>query len=144
MPLELAPPLEEEFELERTDQRFGIKDGSTTVTIKQATQRGHEKRAALFSNIVRELSSNDEADMVRLIQRFSFEELKRIESYLTMAGCNILDENGKPLFRFDAKGRIPEGKFNDAWGQLPPLVAEEIHEKVLEVNVDWQPEGEVS
>lgn len=143
MPLQLDVPFEQEFQLERTDEQFKVKDGSTSVTIRQATQEAHERRANLFSNIVRELSSNeDDADIVRLIQRFSFEELKRIEVFLTMKGCNILDDKGKPLFRFSSSGRISEKNFNEAWGILPPMVAEEIHEKVLDLNLDWRPQGE--
>jgi hypothetical protein len=48
------------------------------------------------------------------------------------------------LFKFNAQGNISEGDFNDAWYQLDPSVAQEIHECVLDLNVDWRPGGEPS
>ena len=141
MPLQIKPPILADFHLERSDKTYGISDEPTTVTIRQATQSATERRAKLFSNIIREMSG--EADSIRLIQQFSFEELKRIEVMLTLAGCNISDENGKSIFVFNKDGFITdEVAFNKAWGRLPTLVANEIHEKVLEVNVDWAPQGE--
>lgn len=141
MPFRKQIPLVKDLVLERTDKAYGVQGTPTSVTIRQATQSAHERRANLFANIVRELGKNDE--MVRLVQRFSMEELKRIEVMLTLAGCNIEDENGSMLFKFDSDGFIrDEAAFNRAWGMLPPLVAEEIHDKVLDVNVDWAPQGE--
>ena len=131
MPLQLDIPLEKEYQLEETDNRFGIKDGATTVIIRQATQSAHERRANLFSNIVRELSSSDEdADIVRLIQRFSFEELKRIEVFLTLKGCNILNDKGKPLFRFNARGLISERDFNEPEFKCPRGAGHDLHVQV--------------
>jgi hypothetical protein len=142
MPIRLEIPLVKESTLDKVDKYYGLKDGDspTRVSIRQATQGQHEKRAALFSNIIREWSQ--QADGVRLIQRFSFEELKRIEVQLTLASCNIEDAEGEPLFKFDKKGFIvDEGAFKRAWDSLPPLVADAIHEKVLEVNEDWEPDA---
>lgn len=149
MPLQLSPPIEKEFELERSDKMFGTPDGEPTrVMIRQATQGAHERRAALFSQIVREMARDGAEDVVRLISRFSFEELKRIECYLTMRACSIefkASEKSKPkaLFPFNVKGLITESAFNEAWAKLPPSVASEIHEYVLEVNVDWKPDSEL-
>ncbi len=140
MPIHLSVPLEKEYILERTDSAYGDPDGEPTrITVRQATQGEHEQRAQLFSQIVREMARNDAQDLVRLIQRFSFEELKRIEVQLALKACNIVGPDGKLLFSFDAKGRITPQKFKEAWDQLPPLVALEIHEKVLDLNVDWRP-----
>lgn len=140
MPLQMKVPLEKEYTLVRSDKMFEIPENEPTrVTIRQGKQRAHEKRAALFSQIVREMSKNEHDDIVRLIQRFSFEELKRIEVYLTLSSCNMLNEDGRQLFGFNAQGRISEGDFNDAWYQLDPSVAQEIHECVLDLNVDWRP-----
>lgn len=140
MPIHLSVPLEKDYVLERTDEIYGVPDGEPTrITVRQATQGEHERRAALFSQIVREMAKNDAQDLVRLIQRFSFEELKRIEVQLTLKACNIVGPDDKLLFSFDAKGRINEQKFREAWDLLPPAVAMEIHEKVLDLNVDWRP-----
>jgi hypothetical protein len=142
MPIRLDVPLEKEYTLEKSDKVFGVAAAeSTRVTIRQATQGEHERRAALFSQVIREMArDSSQEDVVRLIQRFSFEELKRIEVQLTMKSCNILGADGKLLFKFNADGRISEDKFRDAWDVLPPSVATEIHDCVLELNVDWQPQ----
>lgn len=143
MPLQLKIPLEKEFELAESDKAFGITDSPTRITVRQATQAQHERRAMLFANVIREVGKRED-DVVRLVQRFCFEELKRIECFLALKGCNIQDNEGRALFRFDANGRMSESDFTEAWGKLPPSVAQEIHDCVLEVNVDWRPMGEVS
>jgi hypothetical protein len=78
-------------------------------------------------------------EFVRFVQRFSFEELKRLEVFLTLKGSNIEAPDGKPLWNFGKDGFIKESDFNRGWAQLPVSVAQEIHDCVLEVNVDWQP-----
>jgi hypothetical protein len=139
MPLKMLAPIEKEFDLIKTDAYFNVKDGSTKVLIRQATQSGKERREGLWANVIRELNRDPDEDLVRLIQRFSLEELKRIETFLTLRACNILDENGKMLFNFDSHGNIKEQDFNDAWGSLDPMVAQDIYDCVLEVNIDWRP-----
>ena len=144
MPLNIGVPLEKDFTLDRTDAFYGASaDSPTRITIVQATQGAHEKRAQLFSNVIREMGNTGD-DIVRLIQRFSMEELKRIECSLTLKACNIKMENGEFLFKFDNRGKISDSEFKKAWDLLPPYVAQEIHECVLDVNVDWNPSGEVS
>lgn len=140
MPIRLDVPIKKEFTLDQSDTRQGVEGDPTRITIRQATQGDHERRAALFSQIIREMASNtQDGEVVRLIQRFSFEELKRIEVYLTLTSCNIIGVDGKLLFDFDSNGRISESKFKSAWDVLPPYVATEMHDCCLDVNVDWQP-----
>jgi len=142
MPIRLDVPLEKEYVLEKSDKVFQVAASeSTKVTIRQATQGEHERRASLFSQVIREMArDSSQEDVVRLIQRFSFEELKRIEVQLTMRSCNIIGPDGKLLFKYNSDGRLDEHKFREAWDSLPPSVADEIHECVLELNVDWQPQ----
>jgi hypothetical protein len=146
MPIQMKVPLEKEYTLVKSDKQFDIPENEPTrVTIRQARQAAHERRSSLFAQVIREMSRNESEDIVRLIQRFSFEELKRIEVFLTLAGCNIKDENGRDLFKFNAQGHIAEDDFNHAWGLLDPSIAQEIHECVLDLNKDWRaPTGEVS
>lgn len=142
MPIRLEVPVEKEFTLDESDRIYGTPEGEPTrIVIRQGTQRDHERRAALFSQIIREVAKNSQGDgdTVRWIQRFSFEELKRIEVSLTLKSCNIIGPDGKDLFKFNANGRISEDNFRQAWDALPPAVATEMHDCVLEVNVDWQP-----
>jgi hypothetical protein len=142
MPLQLKHPILKDYHLEESDRAFLVEDEPTRITIRQATQRDHERRAQLFSSIIREMGDDD--DIIRMIQKFSFEELKRVEVMLTLAGSTIKGIDGKPLFEFDSNGRIKsEHQFMEAWGQLPPIVASEIHDCVIELNVDWRaPSGE--
>lgn len=141
MPIRLDVPLEKEYTLEITDKAFNIPASEPTrVTVRQASQGEHERRAALFSQVIREMArDSSQEDVVRLIQRFSFEELKRIEVQLTLKSCNIVGPDGKLLFKFNAEGRIGEHAFKEAWDTLPPSVATEIHDCVLDLNVDWRP-----
>lgn len=140
MPIRLEVPFDKDFTLVKTDKLFGEKGSPpTTISIRQAKQGEHERRAALFAQIVREQSVDAPEQFIRFVQRFSFEELKRLECFLTVKACNIEDADGKPLWRFDKNGNITESEFNKGWRQLPVSVAEEIHDCVLDVNIDWRP-----
>jgi len=146
MPIQMKVPMVKDYTLVKSDRARDIPEPeSTRISVRQGRQEAHERRAALFSQVIREMSRNESEDVVRLIQRFSFEELKRIEVFLTLTACNILDENGRDLFKFNSQGHIAESDFNAAWGVLDPDIAQEIHECVLDLNVDWRfPAGEAS
>lgn len=138
MPFQLSPPFEQEFELEQTDKDYGKKgDPPTKVLIRQAKQGEHERRSNLFSQIIREQSVKAPEDIVRFIQRWSMEELKRLEVFLTLKACNIQKPDGSPLWDFDKNGNIRESMFDKGWEMLPVSVAREIHDCVLIVNPDW-------
>jgi len=140
MPIELSVPLEQTFELVESDKHYNEKGSSpTTVLIRQARQGEHERRASLFAQIVREQSINAPEEFVRFVQRFSFEELKRLEVFLTLNGSNIQGPDSKPLWKFPRSGRITEKDFNDGWAMLPVPIANEIHKYTLELNPDWDP-----
>lgn len=144
MPLRLSAPIQKDFLLERTDELFPPEEGEdpTQVSIRQAAQGEYERRQHMFSEWVRSYDPISGQDQV--VQRLNVEMLKRLEVFLTLAACNISGENGKPLFRFN-RGKISmsELEFDRAWAKLPLVTATEIHEKVLEVNPDWDSEGEV-
>ena len=134
MPLQMKSPLVKESHLEKSDAELGVTDGATMVTIRQATQGGHELRNDLFAEFKREYDGNS----IRVVQRISFDDIRRREVFLTLSACNIMDENGKnPLFTFENGLLKNEAVFSKAWGKLPPIVANEIHEKVLEMNPLW-------
>lgn len=143
MPLKLITPIYKTFTLVRTDEKYGTDGESTTVTVKQASQMEHETRQQLFAPLERRYN-NKEPELLSYVQTISMEELKRLECWLTICECNIQDEEGKAMFpsRKSKVGSHPElamtrGQFNEAWGKLPPDVCNEIHEKVLEVNLIW-------
>lgn len=139
MPKAISTPLEKTFKLDQFDPT-----GETFVIVRQATQAQHERRAELFDEITR-IYNDAVAGETQIKQRISVEELKRIEVMLTLAECNILDEDGAtPLFTFvQERGRprlaMTENRFKEAWGKLPTEVAEEIHKKIREVNPTWGP-----
>lgn len=149
MPIKLkTTPLVQQFELVKTDLEYKPEDEKPTmVTIKQATQAQHEIRQQTFATLERRYNDLAPEETV-LVQRANTEELKRLETWLTLVECNITREDGKtPLFP-SKKGRdgIPEldmtrAQFDEVWGLLPPSVATEIHQKVLELNVMWSPQG---
>lgn len=133
MALKLTAPIEKEFTLDHTDRLFETE--GTTVRVRQASQRENEERAALFQEMIRRYDANDN---VSVIQHFNFPRLMRKQAQLTVVESNITDETGRALFR----PGMPGAEFELAWGKLPPAVAWEIHEKVLELNPDWAPAGE--
>ncbi|MCE5295125.1 MAG: hypothetical protein LLF94_11010 [Chlamydiales bacterium] len=140
MPLRLSTPILQDFILERSDKHFEPIGEATKVVIKQATQLDHERRSHLLSQNERIFDPNP--GEVRVKSNWSMEELKRLEVYCTLAGCNIEDKDGKPLFKFTESNGVPTldmnmREFEIAWGSLPALVANEIYECVLRVNFDW-------
>jgi len=133
MPLKLTSPIEKDFVLEKSDAEFCEKgDPSTTVTIRQATQGQHERRNAVINTFNREYDGLN----ITVSQNFSPEDLYRLEVELTLTSCNISDVDEKPLFTF-RNGAVEPASFRKGWAKLPPLIASEIHEKVLEVNPLW-------
>jgi hypothetical protein len=145
MAFKLKPPVEELHFLDKTDTAYPAEATNeddpqrTTVLVRQATQAQHERRSDLFSKLTSRVGNDP--NIVEIVTRFSFPELQRIECFLAMKDCNIEDEDGAPLFKFK-NGRITETDFNHGWGKLPPLVADEIHEKVLLLNPTWGKLGE--
>lgn len=147
MPLQLKPRIEQTFQLVKSDEKYESKT-PTTVTIKQATQGEHEKRQDLYATLHTMYGTTEGS--FEMVQRWNMSELHRHEARLTLVDCNIDDEDGKPLFtvKKDKKGHtyidMSEPDFNEAWAKLPVDVAEEIHDKVLELNPLWGARGEQS
>lgn len=142
MPLKLIAPIYKTMSLDRSDARYGNDGEPTIVTIRQAAQHEHERRQQQFSTLERRYSDLSPEE-VTLVQNIPMEEIKRLEVYLTLCECNILDDEDKPLFpsKKDKNGLpqlvMTKHAFDMAWGKLPPDIAEEIHDKVLEVNIVW-------
>lgn len=141
MPFVNKRPIEKEFILERTDAKFGVpSDAPTKVTIRQATTGDNEKRDAFLSSFERsyEKADGEKNGMMRVKQFVNYAQLRRLEVKLCLAACNILNEDGSPLFQF-VNGRVVETTFDAAWDSLPPETAEEIYELVLQMNPTWSP-----
>lgn len=136
MSLKLSAPLVKEFPLTEADAAAGDSGEPTMVTIRQAENGEVEKRNELFSSFQREYV----ADAVRVTQDISFDAVRRKEVFLTLAACNIQNEDGKQLFMFKDGHLDNELVFQRAWSKLPPAYALAIHQKVLEMNPMWKPE----
>lgn len=143
MPIKLSAPIEQEFVLEKADETYGNDGEPTRIVVRQATQAQNEKRSRVYSEVNRVLSSSLDDGETILRQQWSWEELKRMEVYLSLVDCNIMNEDGNPLFKFRKNGNhqimdMTTSAFEKAWGLLPTDVAMEIHEKVMEVNLSWR------
>jgi len=132
MPLQLIAPIEKDFILEKTDTEFKTEGEPTKILVRQATQGQHERRNVLINTF------NRQYDGVSVVvsQNFSPEDLYRLEVELTLADCNIVGEDEQPLFVFKNKV-VNSSSFMRGWAKLPPTVAREIHDKVIEVNPLW-------
>lgn len=145
MPIKLAKPLIKEFSAENDealkaiDEQLDSNGDPTRIAIRQATQGEYERRNEIIKT---RTSYSAREDDVTVTQDIDFDTIRRVECFLTLSECNILDENDKPLFNF-SNGKVSGSlaNFNTAWNKLPPIVAETIHMKVLEVNPDWSPLG---
>jgi len=144
MPLQLIAPVYDVFILEDADKKYGNTGEPTTITIKQARQHEHLMRQRLYAKLERKWSSEDDPDEVRLIQEVSQSDVWREEAFLTLVDSNILDPEGKLLFKSKKSkdGDHPylamdKQAFYTAWGLLFPDIALEIMEKIHEVNPLW-------
>ena len=141
MPLQLEGPVIKEVQLVRSDDLFGNTTDPTVVTVRQGTMLDVERRAAATERRTTIYEQDDER--VKVENTWNYASLQRLETFLTLASCNIRDENGDELFKFkrdkDGINRIAmsEDAFTRAWGKLPVTVAQEIHEAVLLANPTW-------
>lgn len=134
MPIKLSAPLKKEFHLVESDKALDNTDGATMITIRQATQGDFELVNDLTSTFKREY----DGEKVSAIQRISFDDIRRKQVYLTICACNLQDVDGNDLFKFNKDERpTTEEAFRRAWYKLPPVVADEIHEFVLQMNPLW-------
>jgi hypothetical protein len=149
MPIKLLSPIYKTFELTRADLKYGNEGETTTVTIKQARQHEHQRRQDLFKRLERQWNTADDPNDIHLVQEVSMVEVYREEARMTMVECNIMGPDDKILFtsRSGKEGHpelaMSKQQFDEAWGQLFPDIAEEIVEKIHDVNLLWGgPQGE--
>lgn len=131
-------PVEQTFSLERTDKEYGNEIGSTVIRVRQASQSSVEAIDDLYALIQRKYEDKSPGEVI-VSQRWSIQALRRVQAFHTLVECNIEDENGKTLLTESILK--DQDKFQQAWGKLPPLVVDEIMEKIYTVNVSWGPAG---
>jgi hypothetical protein len=136
MPVNITPPIDKEFILEKSDKEFGNSGDPTIIKVIQAREGGRIARQQLWEKFER---TYEAAGDITVAQEVNPAIVRRLEVFLTLAACNITTgEKQEPLFKFPLK----EAEFNQAWATLPPIVADEIHEKVMEMNPPWNYGGE--
>jgi hypothetical protein len=136
MPIQLSAPKKKEFTLADSDIELKNEGEATKIVVRQATQGDIEMRNTLFADFTREYDGR----MVKVTQRISYDDIRRLEVFLTLCSCNIVNSKGDPLFVFKDERLTNQAEFNRAWANLPPVVAIEIGNKVLEMNPLWMPE----
>lgn len=140
MPIRIKVPLVENFILEKSDKLLENTGNPTIVKIRQASQGEEEERNALFALTEKRIHLED--GMTSYHTYISVDDVWREEVWLTLADCNIENEDGEPLFQFKANRiSMEKNEFKKAWGRLDPHVASEIIEKVHAVNQQWGPAG---
>lgn len=147
MGLVITRGLPETFTLEQSDPQ-----SQTTVSIKPATVAEQALRDELWAKQSRKYYTNEE-NAVEVKTESTFSQRVALEVFLTLVGCTIafqeIDAEGErtgdevPLFNFGVRANgeqylnMTRDEFLAQWGKLPATVAEEIHEKVLAKNPQW-------
>lgn len=134
MGLKLSAPLEKKFDLVDADKNYHGE--GTYVVIRQATVKENRQRAEQNKEIIRETTVEGNE---RTILNYSYYNTQRMEVYLTLCDCNLIDSDGQNLFKFKDNRIRDWSEFVSAWDKLPTDIAAEIHDKVLAVNIDWSP-----
>lgn len=143
MPAVNKKPVTQLFTLVKTDEAYGNEQAETdptTCVIRQASNGDNEKRSQMW-DIVNHKFSLEDGNMV--MQTIDYGKLRRLEVFLTLADCNFLANDGKPMFRFkDGRLDMTQDEFDRAWGSVTDKTfCDEVHEKVIEVNTTWNTTG---
>lgn len=111
-----------------------------TVSVRQATQQDHIKRAALLAKKETKWSQSVGSSDLQISEVIEDNQPYRrmLEAYWTVTAISHLDDGDKPWFKAFGKG-ISQAEFEARWGALPPVVAHAITAAVLKVNPDWDP-----
>ncbi len=112
------------------------------VSFRQATNAEDIKRDEYVSvPITRRYASGDDLPS----EQFQLKPValrQAYEVYLTMASCDIIDEDNTPLFKFSEVNGARKvagdfSTFQKKWGRLPSSVCDAIYLKCLDSNPEW-------
>lgn len=144
MALVVRPPEIKEYAFPKDLlEKYGEGDGKAFIAVRPATFAENSKRDARFSRFRRVIEDDGDA---RLESDIDLSELYAYEIYLTLAECDIEvekpDGSTRKLFRFrNNKLAMSFDQFVEALGYLPDEIVRWIHDKVIETNPQWGPEG---
>lgn len=132
MPLRISKPKTEKFPLSECDPT-----GETYIVVKEARQAEFEDRMRALNpdaSVVR--TGMGEVETIRPV---NLADVIYIELYLTLADCNIEDEDGSLLLAYE------NGQYMGAMAdfivecrKLPISVIAEMSQKVLQMNPLWK------
>lgn len=142
MALKLQSPVEKIVPLVKCDS-----SGDTLVSVRQATKGVVDKLEDLRTAGTEYSWNDEEHGKMHMKPSKGAAEIRRSQVFWTMSSCNIIDENGQPLFQSMSDGNtshlvMDEVKFQRAWDKLPPDVADEIFDAVVSINTQWAVRGE--
>jgi hypothetical protein len=139
MPLKVLPPLIENYVLAKSDAKYNNEGAPSMIKVRQATRGDEEDRNRLLALV----EKNYKVDgSVSFLSDVSFDDVEREEVFLTLADCNLVDKDDKPLFQFkDNRINMTKKAFTDAWCSLNYDIAAEISLCVKKFNVQWGASG---
>ena len=121
------------FILDVSDRELGNEGEPTKITVSQATEEQREvrRRVLEIARLTWDMKLPPDIGSV------GPSSVKFAEVFMTLKACNLSTEdiNGeRPLFDFPLSDFI---EFRRSFLYLPPILADEIHSKVLELNPWW-------
>jgi len=136
MPVSLSlPALLKEFFLVKSDKTSNNQNEPSRIEVRYANVEDKLTRDELLKTVVWSESDNPH---FRYTFDISVNQIWLKEVFLTLADCNICENDGEPLFRFaDKRISMNEKEFQLAWGRLPSEYSQEIIEYVHQVNHFW-------
>ena len=116
-------------------------DASIEVEFRQATSGDDLRVGALFSK-QRQVWNDEKVGEMALERDFNWREVERFRVYLTLVGCNIVDENEDAVFKFKTTRdgeRLDMSKveFERAYDALPTEITRQMYVACLSVNPQW-------
>lgn len=141
MPLKIIPVQAQRVRLNLDTSLDPEQD--TWVEVNKATVGDINKLADLGSRIERVY--NQEDNTYSVITNWNPSTIACYKAFLVLAGCDILDENDKPMFSFKKFGSRMQVStdfqvFQSVWAKLPAEIADAIMEAVYETNPEWDPD----
>ena len=120
-------------------------DLRANVTIRQATQADNVKIQDFRQKREVKYGYEPGAQGASSVSRIYYDNPARLrmqQAYLTITEVGNLDIAGKPIFSKLPTKEMSLKDFEEAWGKLPPFVADALFMAVVSVNADWLYEGE--
>jgi hypothetical protein len=116
-------------------------DEAIEVEFRQASSGDDLRVASLFSK-QRQIFNDEQLGETIIEREWNWREVERFRVYLTLCGCNLIDENEDPVFRFKTtrdgdRLDMNHTEFNAAYDALPSEITKEMYMACLAVNPQW-------